>query len=379
MKPGMPALIRSIPDTDSWTYGYVQTLGSIAELLGGPPMGILCDRFGPKFALQVAFFGVAVHYAFLLFATSQMMVFLSQLPLIMAHGMMACQAIITLNNSPEDRAKALGRLAVPFALGMLVGAPLGGWISDRWSASFTSSIAIGSSTFGLLVASCLDSKTSSLSNSQKKSESFEKPSSASLSDLTKSLRNPKVRLLLVIKMFVSIALWLHRSTIALVAEDHFGLPASQSGIFMSVFGLLSLVSNVFLVGIAVKQLSAKTNLRLSLAIMIVSFALYSQCSTVFHMFVLAVPMTMSSSLLYTIGTAELTEMCMEQPATAIAWGHATRTFAGIVAPLLGSALLAQYGFVAIGLGACLASCSALLSGEVFGYGVKDTKLMIKEA
>ena len=94
-------------------------------------------------------------------------------------------------------------------------------------------------------------------------------------------------------------------------------------------------------------------------------------SSIYHMFILAVPMTMSSSLLYTVGTAELTLICKEQPATAIAWGHATRTGAGIVTPLLGSALLANYGFSSIGATAALMCLLGFVSGEVWGYGVSD--------
>ena len=35
LKPALPTLIKTIPDSDEYTYGYIQTVTSIAGLLGG--------------------------------------------------------------------------------------------------------------------------------------------------------------------------------------------------------------------------------------------------------------------------------------------------------------------------------------------------------
>ena len=69
--------------------------------------------------MLLAFIALLIHYGMLYASHNVNFLYASQIPHLFAHGMMCGQALVTITSTPENRAKLLGMLAIPFALGIL--------------------------------------------------------------------------------------------------------------------------------------------------------------------------------------------------------------------------------------------------------------------
>ena len=72
---------------DPTTFGQLQTVFAVTQLLGGPVFGRIGDTLGEKFALILAFSGATLSYLLMGLANSLPMLFLSRLPSVVMHTM----------------------------------------------------------------------------------------------------------------------------------------------------------------------------------------------------------------------------------------------------------------------------------------------------
>ena len=81
---------------DPTTFGQLQTVFAVTQLLGGPVFGRIGDTLGEKFALILAFSGATLSYLLMGLANSLPMLFLSRLPSVVMHTMQGINIQITL-------------------------------------------------------------------------------------------------------------------------------------------------------------------------------------------------------------------------------------------------------------------------------------------
>ena len=81
---------------DPTTFGQLQTVFAVTQLLGGPVFGRIGDTLGEKFALILAFSGATLSYLLMGLANSLPMLFLSRLPSVVMHTMQGIYIQITL-------------------------------------------------------------------------------------------------------------------------------------------------------------------------------------------------------------------------------------------------------------------------------------------
>ncbi|MCB9800548.1 MAG: MFS transporter [Candidatus Omnitrophica bacterium] len=102
------------------TYGFCQ-------LIAGPILGHLSDRFGRKPVLLVSQCGTLIGFLILAFARSLPLIFLSRIiDGITAGNLSVAQAYISDVTEAKDRAKSFGLIGIAFGLGFLIGPAISG-------------------------------------------------------------------------------------------------------------------------------------------------------------------------------------------------------------------------------------------------------------
>ena len=117
---------------DSATFGQLQTLFAVTQLIGGPFFGRIGDTLGEKVALITAFSGATLSYFLMGIAQNQSLLFLSRVPSVVMHTMQGSQMIVTYLSEESERAKVLARLGFSYGMGMVVGPTLGGYITSHF-------------------------------------------------------------------------------------------------------------------------------------------------------------------------------------------------------------------------------------------------------
>jgi multidrug resistance protein len=131
-----------------FTVGLLVTTYALCQLLAGPVLGKLSDRYGRRPLLIISQLGTFAGFLVLGWARSLVWIFFSRfLDGITAGNLSLAQAYISDVTEPENRSKAFGVIGIAFGLGFLIGPALSGFLSQydysypAWAAatlSFTS-------------------------------------------------------------------------------------------------------------------------------------------------------------------------------------------------------------------------------------------------
>jgi MFS family permease len=128
--------------------GMLVTTYALCQLLAGPVLGKLSDRYGRRPLLIISQLGTFAGFLVLGWARSLIWIFFSRfLDGITAGNLSLAQAYISDVTEPENRAKSFGVIGIAFGLGFLIGPALSGYLAQfdysypAWAAaalSFTS-------------------------------------------------------------------------------------------------------------------------------------------------------------------------------------------------------------------------------------------------
>lgn len=107
--------------------GLLVSTFALCQLVSGPVLGQLSDRYGRKPVLMVSQLGTLLGFAMLAFSRSLWMVFLGRiLDGATAGNLSIAQAYIVDVTLPENRARAFGVIGVAFGIGFLIGPAIAG-------------------------------------------------------------------------------------------------------------------------------------------------------------------------------------------------------------------------------------------------------------
>ena len=348
-QPILPFLTKELGASPE-VFGLFMSTFSFVQLVGGPIMGRICDTRGSRLALQISQGGSALSYIMLALSYNLPLLFASRLPTLAMHSMHAAQALVTDLTTGAERAKALGRLSLSYGVGMIVGASAGGVLSETigYSGVAMLSFALSAAMLPLNAAILPRSKAAAASEGETETKS----SGLNLGEIVKLFRIPSARGLIAFLLIVAFGFGIHHTTMASALPERFGLEAKDMGFMSSYAGVLSIVINSFVVGWATRRFDAVAILTFASVSLALGFAAYSQAATVVALYVLMIPLSLGSTLMYTLSTSVLTTVVPEEDTgTVIGVSHATRSLVGIVAPTAGGFIYASYGFQAIGLAA----------------------------
>lgn len=121
------------------------------------------------------------------------------------------------------------------------------------------------------------------------------------------------------------------------------------------------MTNALIVGQLNQRFRPNTLIIFSLVTLSVSFFLLPWIPNYFMLVACLVPVTIASTVLYTMASAKLSSSVVDNEAgTAVSISHSLRSLTGIVIPPLGASLLANGGLLGVGVGCSVLTTSAAL-------------------
>ena len=229
----LPYLTKKL-GADPVSFGHLQTVFAIAQLLGGPVYGRLGDLFGERTALITAFSSSVLTYILTGVSYSIPILFLSRLPSVFLHVMQGSQMVVTALSSDKDRAAALARLGFSYGIGMVIGPTIGGFVTTNFGEYAAAFLAAGGSSLSLALVIWY------VPNIPKQVQPESNQSVLNLQKIFGLILLPKAGSLLLVKTVCGIPIGIMQSMFSLIAMEQFKLPADQNGMLLSYIGALSM-------------------------------------------------------------------------------------------------------------------------------------------
>ena len=134
--PILPRLIESFAHHDIVTasrlYGALGALYAVMQFLCAPIIGSLSDRFGRRKVILLSLFASAIDYVILIFAPNISWLFIGRiLTGITGANFSAAMAYIADVSPPEKRAGNFGMMGAAFGLGFIAGPAIGGLLGKH--------------------------------------------------------------------------------------------------------------------------------------------------------------------------------------------------------------------------------------------------------
>lgn len=347
-QPVLPFLSKEL-GAEGVAFGFLQSTVSIFALIGGPIFGQILDTKGAKISLILAQCASLSMYFLTGISFSLPILYLSRIPAIGQHAMLCSQAGITLIIDKSNRATAFGRLSLSYGLGMIIGGPLGGWLSENFG--FRSSAFVAAFISFLMV--CVLALFFEDKSSEPKSKvSNKEEEGLSLKTIKELLQIKALRDILLTNFFFSLGTSAFNTAFTLAAMQSFGFSSQTLGVFYSFGAVVSLFANVFFIP---NILSYFENNYLQVYLFCAfstcfSFVAFIQAYDLYSVCLVSIPLTLSSSAMYIINTSLVSSTVDEtKQGTAISFGHATRSFVGLISPLIGGFVYEKQGLY----GTCL--------------------------
>jgi DHA1 family tetracycline resistance protein-like MFS transporter len=339
---------------------YTQTFGANAlvtgvlvssyaamQLIGAPLLGRLSDRYGRRPVLLVSIFGTFIGFLLLGFATSLWMLFASRIIDGLTGGNLSvAQAYITDVTDPKDRAKSLGLIGAAFGLGFIIG-PVTGGVLSQWGYAIPALVAASLAFINLLLVFFW--LPESLTPELRAAMPVKQPS-VSMSALWVALKRPFTGSILITRFFFGLAFALFQTIFALYALERFNLTAVQTGYILTYVGVLSVITQGFMIGRITQRYREDLLVMVSVVVMAFGLLGWALAPTVLFLLVIMAPTAIAGGLLNTVLTSTLTKaVTSDEVGGIIGFSTSIESLTRVIAPTLGGFLLATFGTWAPGL------------------------------
>jgi len=162
--------------------------------------------------------------------------------------------------------------------------------------------------------------------------------------LLTTLKRPFSGSLLITRFFFGLAFAIFQSIFSLYALAKFNLSARDTGFVLTYVGILSVIVQGFLVGRLTTRFREDVLITFSVALMAISLVGWAIAPSVFWLFVVLTPTSLSGGLLNTLLSSTLTKAVAPQEIGGIlGLSAAVESSTRILAPILGGALLERFG------------------------------------
>jgi len=213
--------------------GSLGSLYALMQLLSGPVMGSLSDRYGRRPVLLISLLGTSLAYLLLGLAGSLPGIYLAiMLDGITGGNLTTAYAYIADVTTPQERSRGMGLVGAAFGLGLMAGPVMGGLLSAYGLGvpAFTAAgIALANVIFGYLVlpeSLPLERRISGVAIGRLNS----------LAQLVGLLRLRSIRMLLVTVFTLNLAFSGLQTNFPLYSQARFSWDTVANGIFFAYVG-----------------------------------------------------------------------------------------------------------------------------------------------
>lgn len=233
---------------DAFTVGLMQATYPLMQLVGGPLLGSLSDRYGRKPVLIASQIGTFAGFILLGFANALPLVFLSRIIDGLTGGnIVVAQAAITDSTTEKTRTQGLGLIGAAFGLGFTLGPAIAGiaLVASDNDYHVPAFLAAGFSLVSILLTTFWYHETLPAERRGPKGEA--RPTGNVISSIGRALRNPLIGGLLVLMFMQQFVFGGFESLLALFSLARLGMNASGNALlFLFVGVILVLVQGKFI-------------------------------------------------------------------------------------------------------------------------------------
>lgn len=338
---------------------------SLAQFLSTPLIGRMSDKYGRRPMLILSIAGTAISFVIMAFAPNALFLFIARiLDGLTAGNLPVASAVISDTTKPEDRAKGFGIIGASFGFGFIFGPAISA-ITVGYSGSMPFVIAAVIATIAVIITALFLPETNKHLGEVHSSKLFD------FGKLYHALFDPNVGVTFIITFLYSFAFSLFIYAFQPFSVKILHLDPQHISLLFTIFGVVGLLTQIFLVQQLSKNLGLKKTFMLSLSIVAVAFfAMFISHSFAFFV---------GASILLAIFNAiaqPLTQTILSQETDAKSQGSilglnaSYMSIGQIVGPIAGGAfalIAIPYPFLA---GSALALLCVALSTQVLKPGVK---------
>jgi DHA1 family tetracycline resistance protein-like MFS transporter len=336
--PLMPYFVKHFGVGDV-VVGLLFATFSFTQFIGSPIWGNVSDRIGRKKVLIISQIGATIGWAMLAFAPTIGWVFVARIVEGLSGGNISVtQAYVSDLVEPEKRGRAFSYIGATFSGGLIFGPAFGGFLFDRYgfAAPFLAAAALQLITLIVTIFFLPESRSRT-----------QDPSPAALGEIMQSLRDPRIAPVLWQKLVYSLGLYGWFSVFALIiaAQLHFG--AGDTSRMFSVFGVCSVILQIFVVGKVTEVLGNRTTSNAGFIALLVAFASVPFMHNLYGAALLVVAFSLGMSFENATIPALLTDAAPEnQRGTILGSASSLESLSGIVMPPVATGVFGTYGTAA---------------------------------
>lgn len=347
------------------------------QLVSGPVLGQLSDRYGRRPLLLLS--QVGTFFGFLLLARAEVLwvVFLARvIDGVTAGNLTIAQAYITDVTPPAHRARAFAVIGISFGLGFLLGPAISGWLAQhdpRWPVYAAAGLSATSIAATALLLKEPTRAQLDAANAAPEGEAAGPlpPAGRRLNVFSWSgyavyFRRPILGTLLALFFCFAFSFSLFTSGFALFAERrmHTALGAPwgvrEVGYVFAYSGFLGILLQGGLVGRLVRRFGERPMVGVGFACAGVAYLVLGQSYALPLLLVSATLSAVSSSVLRAPLTAMITQQChRDEQGVVLGLTQSITSVAQIIGPLLAGALISHGWLQGWSLAAALAALAAL--------------------
>lgn len=249
--------------------GLLFSVFSIFQFLSTPVIGRLSDKYGRRPLLIISLLGTALSFFMMAFAPSALFLFLARaLDGITAGNIPVASAVISDTTKPEERAKGFGILGASFGFGFVFGPAISAFTVGI-NAALPFIVAGVVSLIAVIATTIFLPETNKHIGEVKESKFF------NFKRLIHALTDENVGTTLLTTFFYSFALSLLIFSYQPFSVKVLELSANKISILFTLFGIVGLITQVFLLHRLTKRFGLKNTFIASfLVISIIFFAFF---------------------------------------------------------------------------------------------------------
>ncbi len=346
----------TLPGADKEMFSNLKSYFSMLQLVGSLISGPLIDTYGAKGLLLLNFLACVLCYGTTATADSLTWIYISFLPTLFQHGVLAARAYITVVTPNEQIPERLGYVGLFYGIGFVIGPALGGQLSSMdlraaaWVATAGSALSIA--LIWLLLPNVVESSKPSAAGGSDRA-----PSKGLLENIASARRllthNKALQFVLSLKFLFAASMALIYSCFSLFLADTFELSPAQYGYLMSFAGVVGMVVQAFGVRAAREALTGFQVTALASLLLLVAFLGFAFSGSIAHIYMVMVPITVASTLMGAVNSAQQVAAAAEDRGTVVAVDMAMGSGVRIISPKVVSWLVAAYGWPSVGVLASL--------------------------